>query len=321
MPHLNMTGSSFFCFAQRPNFNVIAGNDICVVQRMCTAPQFNFLKTVAALGMKIVYDLDDNVWNLPDYNPAYQGLMQQREGFNACIRMVDVVSVSTRELASAVKKNVKSMLNVRTGKQIPIVVAENRIDERMFVSPVAPTEKLVIGWAGSSSHIGDLIMLEEALVNCSKDFPDISIQFRGCEPRIESPLRTLPNYTHKLWTPVAEFGARMPLWGWSIALAPVTDHEFNAAKSSIKMVEAGYCKIPCLASWVRPYVDFCSHDSELKWLLCAGQSAWEKKLRDLINDQPLREHLGQRMYNVVQEHYSLSKPHEGWVEVFNLARN
>src|SRR6266403_2129133 len=82
MPHLNMPGSSFFCFAQRPNFNVIAGNDICVVQRCCTQAQFEFLKVVAGLGMKIVYDLDDNVWNIPEYNPAYQGLMHQREGFN-----------------------------------------------------------------------------------------------------------------------------------------------------------------------------------------------------------------------------------------------
>ncbi len=321
MPHMNMPGSSFFCFAQKPNFNVIAGNDICVVQRCCTAPQFEFLKVVAALGMKIVYDLDDNVWNLPEYNPAYQGLMAQREGFNACIRMVDVVSVSTRELGNAVRKNVRDLINIRTGKVIPVVVAENRIDERMFVAPIKQEEKIVVGWAGSSSHIGDLIMLEDALITCSKDYPDIQIQFRGCEPRADSPLLQLPNYSHKLWTPVAEFGARMPLWGWTIALAPVTDHPFNSSKSCIKMMEAAYCKTPCLASWVAPYVDFCSHDKELQWLLCSVPSQWERKLRDLINDKALRDDLGQRMYNVVQERYSLSRPHEGWAEIFKLARN
>lgn len=319
MPHLSMPGSTFFCFIQKPDFSVIAGNDVCVVQRCCTMPQFEFLKTVAALDMRIIYDLDDNVWEIPETNPAHAMLSQHRDGFNACIRMVDVVSVSTKSLAQAVRKHVKQMTNARTGREIPIVVAENRIESRMFVPACKPSSKVVVGWAGSTSHIGDLPLIEAALLSAATDNPNIGIEFRGLDVVADSPLKQLPNYSFKYWTPVAEFGCRMPLWGWSVALAPVTAHVFNEAKSCIKMLEAAWCKIPCLASWVRPYDEFCSRDRDLRWLLCPAPSAWDRKLRDLVNDEAMRDYYGQKMHEVMLKYYSLDRPHEGWGEVFRLA--
>ena len=319
MPHLAMPGSVFYCLAQKPDYNAIAMNDVCVVQRCCTKGQYEFLQVVSQLGLKIVYDLDDNVWELPDYNPAANVLNANREGFNACIRMVDVVSVSTRTLAKAVRKHVKFMVHAHTGKEIPIMVAENRIYEDMFVDPVQP-EGLVVGWAGSSSHIGDLGLVEEALVSVGTEFPTTVVEFRGCEPAADSRFLKLPNFRFKMWTPVAEYGARMPLWGWSIALAPVTDHDFNASKSCIKMIEAAYCGIPCLASWVQPYDEFCSWDKELRWLLCAGSSNWTKKLRELVCDEARRVDLGRRMKKVMAERYSWNREHEGWAQVMAVAR-
>jgi glycosyltransferase involved in cell wall biosynthesis len=119
--------------------------------------------------------------------------------------------------------------------------------------------------------------------------------------------------------PVAEYACRMPLWGWSIALAPVIDNEFNSSKSNIKMIEAAYCGIPCLASAVRPYDEFVSHDPELRWLLCSGPHGWAKKIKELLYDQARREELGLRMRDVARKHYSMSKPHEGWAEVIRTA--
>lgn len=324
IPHLSMPGSGFYIFAGRqgPNFNLIGGYDICVVQRCCTEPQFNFIHMVRSLGIKLVYDIDDDVFDLPEYNPAHKALMAQRDGFLACMRSVDVISVSTKTLAKVVRKNVRAPFNVHTGKEIPILVAENRIDTRMFVSPIPRTGSgpVLIGWAGSSSHIGDLALVQGALLDAAT-IPEVKIQFRGCELAKDDPLAVLPNYEFKYWTPVAQYGGRMPLWDWDIALAPVTDHPFNASKSCLKMVEAGYCGIPCLASYVRPYEEFCQYDNALQWLLCASPSSWQRKLRELVHDSARRLDLGIRMRKVVEEHYSLDKPHEGWEAVFQAARN
>lgn len=297
---------------------MIAGSDVIVVQRCCTKAQFEFINTCTALGQKVIYDLDDNVWDLPQYNPAHNVLTQMRQGFNACIQMVDLMTVSTKQLAKEVRRHVKSMVNLKTHKEIPIVVCENRIDARLYAPPMK-SPHVRVGWSGSSSHIGDLPMVLEAIRGALAADPTAEIEFRGCEP--PAAFTKLGRFKHKLWTPVAEFSARMPVWGWHIALAPLTDHEFNASKSCIKMVEAAYCGIPCLASWVKPYDDFTSWDSELRWLLCAGHSAWAPKLRELVCDPARREDLGRRMNRVMHEHYSFDTPHEGWLEAFDTVRS
>jgi hypothetical protein len=319
-PHLNMQGSSFFLFAGKPDFNVIAGCDFVVVQRCCTQSQFEFIQVCQKLDMKIVYEIDDNLWNLPKENPAEQIFTSWRQGFNICIRMVDVVSVSTKELAKVVKSNVKNMVNLKTGKHIPIVVTENKMDTRLFAPPLRQ-EKLTVGWAGSSSHIGDLGLVTDAIINIAseKEHSEVMFEFRGCDP--PSILQRLPTFRHRLWSNVAEFSSRMPSWGWTIGLAPLTDHEFNNSKSGIKLYESAWCKVPCLASWVKPYDDFCSHDPELRWLLCAGKSNWEPKMRELIHDPARASFLGNRMYDVLLEHYTWNKPHSGWQNLIETVRN
>ena len=324
MPSIEMPSSKFYCFSMKPDMEMLAGYDTCVVQRCSTQQQYDLLTTFKQLDMKIVYDLDDDVWDLPEYNPAHQQLNAHREGFKHCIRMVDAVTVSTKTLANIVRKNVPKMVNAKTGKVIPIFVVENRINENIFAVP-RKADKTIVGWAGSTSHSGDLPLLEKAVLTNAAEFPDVVFEFRGHAPGsgpfgIKSELPTLPNYRFMPWSAVPEFGARMPLWGWSVALAPVTTHPFNESKSCIKMLEAAYCKIPCLASWIRPYDEFCSCDPDLKWLLCPGESAWTNKLRELLNDPARRDALGNKMHEVMRREYSFTRPHEGWETVFSFLR-
>ncbi|MDE2099980.1 MAG: hypothetical protein KGL39_22190 [Patescibacteria group bacterium] len=321
MPHLTMPGSSIFIFSREPDFNRIANNEVAVVQRCCTIQQQRFLRVAANFGMKLIYDLDDNVWDLPAYNPAAPIIAKYKEGFYACMLEVDAVTVSTPTLAKIVQKVLAKSVNRRTGKKIPVIVAENRILPKLFAPAAQPaTSKVRIGWAGSASHVGDLPLVQDAVLQFGNQ-ENVEIEFRGIDLPPNNPVRQLPNYRFKHWVPVAEYPARMPAWRWNIALAPITNHEFNASKSSIKMIEAGYCGIPCLASWVRPYEEFCQHIPELKWLLCSGAAAFKSKLRDLVNDAALRGYYGGLMWRVVEEHYSLDqRRHEGWEEAFDTLR-
>ena len=318
-PYQNFPGSSFFCFRNHIDFSKIIGNEIVVVQRLCTQKQFETLHVLVKTGMKVIYDADDDLWELPPYNPVAEILKKYREGAELCMRMCDVITVSTRYLKRVFEHRVKVPVNVNTGRQIPIVVAENRIWGRGFVQPEKP-ERLTIGWAGSSSHIGDIELVFPALEAIGREHPEVAIEMRGCALPPNCSLEALPNFHHMPWTPVPEYGARMPVWRWSIALAPITDHSFNFSKSAAKAIEAGYCGIPCLMSWLRPYEEFVHHDKELEWLLCASPSSWERKLRELVNDDVRREELGRRMRKVVDDHYSWNRPHEGWLEAFRLAR-
>lgn len=315
MPHWNMPGSSFYIFANKPKYERLATQDIVVVQRCCTRQQYEFLKVLKKLELKMVYDLDDDMWNIPPFNPAHGPLAKFKEGFLSCMQLVDVISVSTLPLA----KVVQNQLRKTKGRDVPIMVAENKIDIRMFSTPPERDEdRVIVGWQGSTSHLGDLPIVEDALTACAAEFPKVEFQFRGI--RAPKSLQTFKNVTFKYWLPVPEYAARMPQWGWSIALAPLAEVDFNASKSSIKMVEAAYTKTPCLASWLAPYDRFASFDPELRWLLCAGPSAWAPKIRELINDPARRKDLGERAHAVMLKHFSFQEPHEGWNRIFETVR-
>lgn len=319
MPHLNMPGSSFALFDKGVHYDQLAEKDIVIVQRCCTSQQYEMINTFHNMCMKVVYDLDDNMWNIPASNPAAAILGRLKEGFGHCMQNVDVVTVSTKTLANVVRKNVKNLRSVVTGKEIPIVVVENRIDMNYFAPPmpVAEGKRLKVGWGGSTSHMADLAVMMPAIEAVAKRHPEVDFEFRGLRNIPES-VASLPNVSTHIWLPVAEYAQRMGTWGWDIALAPLVDEDFAKSKSNIKMQEAGHMSIPCLASWVTPYANFCSKDNELKWLLCITASQWELKLETLINDAAQRQHYGQRMNAVTRKYFSFEKEHEGWKNLLSV---
>jgi hypothetical protein len=255
------------------------------------------------------------VWHIPPHNPAHEMLTMHKQGFLACMSIVDAVTVSTKPLARIVQSLTKK-------RKLPVFITENRICTKLFANPVMK-EQITVGWAGSNSHqgvpgqpgTGDLGVIESAIHFTAKHYAGVRFEFRGGQPAEE--IMQLPNVVHYGGVPIAEYASRMPLWGWHIALAPVTMDEFNRSKSSIKMVEAGYCGIPCLATRIEPYERFCSFDPDLRWLLCSKEADWINKLRELINEPERRAELGRKMRVVTQEHFSFDKPHDGWLDAFD----
>src|SRR5579862_1836862 len=95
MPHLSMQGSGFALFPGQPDYVKCVNYDTVVVQRYCHAGNLTFLDFLHKLGLKLVYDLDDNVWEVPRSNPASHLLGVYKSGFVACMQAVDAISVST----------------------------------------------------------------------------------------------------------------------------------------------------------------------------------------------------------------------------------
>src|SRR5215472_9803216 len=73
MPYAEMEGTSFFAFTQ-PIFQLILDKDIAVVQRCYSQAQYNFIRACRNAGMKVIMDLDDDMWHIPPHNPAYEML-------------------------------------------------------------------------------------------------------------------------------------------------------------------------------------------------------------------------------------------------------
>lgn len=312
IPHLHTPNSMFLFRQDRLQLEDMKGFDVVVVQRQITPENQRAMQMLRADGKKIVYDTDDNLWALPSYNPAKKAFESMQEGFDLCIKEAHVVTVSTQGLATALKNRVPNL-------KAQVLVTPNSLDFDIYRSaPLNRNDgKIIVGWGGSNTHSGDLDEACKALTNCLQKFPVMELQFIGMIP---DRMIGLERVSFRPWIPVGEWANRFASFAWDIALAPLQDNRFNRSKSNLKMLEAAAMRIPCLASDVQPYREFCSlGGQELEWLLCRFDQDWEKKLTRLISDPLYRNHLGDLMFQTAKKYYDIEVVKNNWFYAFRQA--
>lgn len=336
IPHLNLPNSRFLIRLGALNTRELDGCKVCIVQRQVSEHNLSCIKRMKDIGMKVIYDLDDDIWNLPSWNPGKATFEAMQSGFQMCAAESDMITVSTQGLKSAASKGFK--LN----KEIMIV--PNSIDFTLFHKKnLTRDDNIVVGWQGSNTHSEDCKDAFEAIADVLDQYTNLQIDICGarameyidkwenamidgklCRRKVKleipSRLGMHPRSRFRRWVPVGEYANRLSSWGWDIALAPLADHKFNKSKSNIKMLEAAAMKIPCLASNIQPYNEFASlGGDDLKWLLCDFTSQWKTKLITLINEPERREAIGQKMYDVAKKFYDAAVIKDTWNYAFKKA--
>ena len=113
---------------------------------------------------------------------------------------------------------------------------------------------------------------------------------------------------------------------FDVSLAPLVDSIFNANKSQLKVIEAGFFKKAIIASDVDPFtIDLISAVDEGKFnnkgnALLVGSKKnhkdWAKHMKRLVENPNMIEDLGNRLYETVKDTYSLKKVCKDRVEFF-----
>ena len=113
---------------------------------------------------------------------------------------------------------------------------------------------------------------------------------------------------------------------FDVSLAPLVDSVFNANKSQLKVIEAGFFKKAIIASDVDPFtIDLISAVDEGKFndkgnALLVGSKKnhkdWAKHMKRLVESPNMIEDLGNRLYETVKDTYSLKKVCKDRVEFF-----
>lgn len=228
-----------------------------------------------ARNTKLVYELDDDPFEIEAHNPAYAayGNDLSRDSIMHCIQVASLVTASTEPLAEQMRK-----INPN------VVVLQNRIDEHMLEIERPHRNKLTVGWAGGLSHIRDIEQCAYGLRKTLDHHPSIDVHFIGGDftDLIRRPVRHTP------WSPsTTEY---YKLIDFDIGLAPLESTVFARSKSHIKALEYAALGIPVIASDVAPYRDFVI-DGVTGWLVRRDHE-WAQRLRELINDDAMREEMG-----------------------------
>jgi glycosyltransferase involved in cell wall biosynthesis len=337
IPHINLPESRFLFRLGPLNTQELDGCKVCIVQRQVSEHNLNAIRRMKAIGLKVIYDLDDNIWNLPDWNPGKQTFEAMHAGFHMCAAEADIITVSTQGLKIATDKGFADLKK-------KVVIVPNSIDFDLFhPKNLTKDETVLVGWGGSNTHSEDCREAFDAVVEVLDEMPDAKIEIAGA-PAMDlvdtweniiiegkpfkrktkimqsSKISMHPRSQFRRWVPVGEYANRLSSWGWDIMLAPLANHKFNWSKSCIRMLEAAAIKIPCLASNVQPYTEFASlGGDDLKWLLCDFTSQWKTKLRVLVNEPERRKYLGQKMYDVAYKWFNAKTIADHWRHAFKVA--
>ncbi|MDR6679597.1 methyltransferase domain-containing protein [Pseudomonas oryzihabitans] len=212
--------------------------DSIVVQRQLSDEQLSEMRRLKQLTSSfLVYELDDLLHNIPLKSVHYDELprAQITRSVRMALSIVDRVVVSTPALAEALQ-----------GLNDDIVVMPNRLPVHWWkgVQGGRRTGKPRVGWAGGSSHAGDLQIIADVIKALANE---VEWVFMGMPP----PGVQVQEYHEGV--AIDAFPAKLASLDLDLALAPLEMNRFNECKSNLRLLEMGACGFPVIATDIEPY--------------------------------------------------------------------
>jgi glycosyltransferase involved in cell wall biosynthesis/GT2 family glycosyltransferase len=241
----------------------------------------------------IVYTLDDLITKLPETNLFRKNIpANSRSCLKYALERCDRMVVSTDFLAETYRRFVSD-----------IRVVPNALEQRIWsglTSRKRTQGKPRLGWAGGSTHHGDLSLLKEVIEQTRNEADWIF--FGMCPPE----LRPLISEFHPLG-PFNEYPARLAALNLDLAVAPLVEHPFNQGKSNLRLLEYGILGIPTVCTDITPYRDSpaCKVPND--------PQSWVEALQARIHDADAREAEGQELKQWVQQHFLLENNLDQWL--------
>lgn len=130
----------------------------------------------------------------------------------------------------------------------------------------------------------------------------------------------------RVWTrPVSKYASNYNLF--DVSLAPLVPSEFNANKSQLKVIEAGFHKKALIASETEPYtldlinaIEFGGKYNDKGNALLVSPSKnhkqWAQHMKRLVENPNMIEDLGNKLYETVKDKYSLPNVCKNRTEFF-----
>jgi glycosyltransferase involved in cell wall biosynthesis len=242
-----------------------------IVQRQTEPSQYEAAKIYHAFGKaQLIYELDDLLWEVPTYN-TYRKYFKgaNKKVMRGFLSEVDRVVVSTKPLADQVES---------LSKAKPVIMP-NMIAPQYYKLPRNRSEKLKVGWAGSSTHKEDLRVLEHVVRDTWEKW---EWHFLGYVPPFLKGKVVEHKHVH-----VFDYMNALDSLQLDVALAPLKVNLFNECKSNLKLIEFGAIGVPVITTNVYPYKDNpCIKIRDTP----DAFKAWRAAIESYDKDETLRKH-------------------------------
>lgn len=284
---------------------------------LLTSKLAHFIKQAKALNKTIIFETDDLV-----YDPVFLRHMDYYHQMNVLEKKlyengvggeiladpyVEVATTTTSFLAEKLRERGKTVFVVSNKlSEEDLIWAEKALEmtnnKQQTTSQSQTPNRVRIGYlSGTPSHNKDFATITEALLRILADYPQVELVLAG-------PLDTesaLNQYADRIVR--LPFVPRQELFGniasLDINLAPLEmGNPFCEAKSELKFFEAGIVKVPTVAAATGTFREAITESVD--GYVAATTDEWYNKLSQLIENQALREEIGERAFETALERYT-----------------
>lgn len=197
-------------------------------------------------GVKIIIDIDDNVWGIPPYHPAIKHLT------SFSLHILFTVLGEEDNYITTTTEVLKDQITYET-RNNQVYVLPNMISNE-YISPTTKDPDIIkIGWAGGNSHAADLHSSKMLLALEKLMHENRKIHFYSVGMPI---VHSLPSKRKHIIpaVPIAEYKNKLfPTMNFDIFIAPLIEDNFNIYKSDIKWQEATKLGATFIGSNTPPY--------------------------------------------------------------------
>ena len=301
---------------QQLNEEVFEYPDVAVFTRWYSNDPIPVIYKLREHDVKIVYELDDNVWDIDSVNPSYDAARANRKQVEEILELSDLAVTTTpylKEVMEEYHDNVK--------------ICPNATDFELFRDSGEDNEKLRIGWTGSVTHYEDLQIVLPVIAELQEEH-DFDFIIQGiCGKPIEAEMyeyMIIQDMTgnksehlkegRKVWEmlqktkfqhipfyPPEMHSQIMTKMNLDIGLCPLVNSKFNRSKSNMKYYQYAALGAATLASDVVPY------NTEIDNVVENTHKAWKKALEELITNEKKRKKLLDKQRKWVKENRTLDK--------------
>lgn len=245
-------------------------------------------------GSFVVYELDDLLSHLTLRSPARDEINNDMvQGVMKTIARCDRFVVSTPVLADLYRS-----------LHTDIRVVPNYL-ERARWGGFAPRRHQAsrprVGWAGGSSHVGDLEMIADVVRELADE---VDWVFFGLCPDVLRP------YVREVHSGVSlqQYQDKLSALNLDLAIAPLEIHLFNEAKSNLRLLEYGIMGYPVICTDIAPY------RGDLPVTRVPNKhEAWVAAIREKLSDPDALAAEGDDLRRHVEENWMLEDHLDEWL--------
>lgn len=271
----------------------LEGQDVIVAQRWNKHDGLEVWRRARTPFSRLVYELDDDLWNVtPENWKAYHlyGQPEIRDAIGHAAAVADLVTVSTEPLADVLREVIAGHGNPDPA----VVVLPNHIPGWVLGTARTRRERPRIGWMGASSHGIDIGQVASPVRRFLKRFPGWDFQLNATDYRLTFGKSGVParRMFFRPWVQVNENPREFfDLIDFDIGLCPLWPTAFSASKSAIKAIEYGARGIPAICSDSPAYRPVIEHG--VNGFLVKRDHEWLSYMSELARDDALREKMGE----------------------------